>query len=246
MSGLNLHDLAERVRAALATAPEAGGCVVLLHADDEVYALDSAQLDGTCEGSDVFRLMALDHDDDGHPVVPLVLVKQEPPNVVCASCGRSIDMPPRDTCEDAGWHQPQPQVPDADVTAEDGDDLAPMSEDDLLLAVGPEQGKTWAELYARTALSLSYRGAELRGAREELARVRALLATERQRGGTLTDDAVRTVAALVRAGGTERDLFSGGVVLELAVPLSYLDGEAGRVSWHDDLTASTRVWRVER
>lgn len=121
--------------------------------------------------------------------------------VVCASCGRSKDQPHaearrgREACTDPDWHQPQPYVPDVDVTAEDGDDLAPMTEDDLLAAVGPEPGKTWAELYARAALQLSYRTAQLNGAQRELDRLRS---GGRQVVADIGGDSALAVAALIR------------------------------------------------
>lgn len=112
-------------------------------------------------------------------------------NVVCASCGRSRDAAAGKDCEDKDWHLDLSGIPDPDVTAEDGDDLAPETEDDLLAAVGPEPGKTWAELYARAALSLSYTQAQLRGARGELDRLRE--------GGSLAAASVTGEAAMVLA-----------------------------------------------
>lgn len=83
--------------------------------------------------------------------------------VVCSECGRSKDRPAGDACEQPDWHQPQPDVPDVDVTAEDGDDLAPLTEEELADLIGPRPGATWSELYARTHLSLTYANAEKRG-----------------------------------------------------------------------------------
>jgi len=137
--------------------------------------------------------------------VPTVGVDRLPddpaPSVVCASCGRTKDRPPRDgigrECEVPEWHQPQPYVPDADVTAEDGDDLAPLTEEDILAAVGPEPGKTWAELYARAALQLSYRTAELHGAQQELDRLRAAGTLA---AGALVGEGAMALAVLVQRG----------------------------------------------
>lgn len=247
MAGLNLHDLGERVRAALATAPEAGAADVLLHAGDDVYALDAAQLDGTCQGSDVFRLMALDHDDDGHPVVPLVLVKQElPPTVVCASCGRTIDRAGTDSCEAPDWHQPQPYVRDADVSAEDGDDLVPMEDADWQAAVGPRPGQTWADLYGRTHVALSYKGAQLEGVTRELLRTRNQLAQQQLAYDALVADTMRALAAITRQYGTPRNLGATDDVVELRVDKTQLEAAPGEVAWWDDHSADARVWQVKR
>lgn len=254
MSGLNLHDLASACRAALATAPEAGGYDVLLHANDDVYALEGASLDGTCNGTDVFRLTALDHDDDGHPVVPLVLVPQVllddaaagEPRVVCASCGRTIDRAPADSCEAEDWHQPQPYVRDADVSAEDGDDLVPMEDADWQAAVGPRPGQTWADLYGRTHVALSYKGAQLEGVTRELLRTRKQLAAQVEAYDRLVHDTMATLAAIVRAHGTPRHLTDADLVVQLRVPKRHLEAAPGEVAWYDDPANDARVWQVER
>lgn len=151
------------------------------------------------------------HPPCGDPACPgpHAIPEAPEPVVVCASCGRSKDMPARlpgdpgrDLCEDPDWHRPQPEVPDVDVTAEDGDDLAPLTEDDLLQAVGPEPGRTWAELYAQAALQLSYRTAELNGARRELERLRALPVAPINHG---MGEATHAVVALVWAHGEQQD-----------------------------------------
>lgn len=251
MAGLNLHDLANACRAALATAPEAGGYDVLVHANDDVYALEGASLDGTCNGTDVFRLMALDHDAEPAPVHLQLLQAAglaDAPTVVCASCGRTIDRPPAKDCEAEGWHQPQLAVRDADVGAEDGDDLVPMDDDAWQAAVGPRPGQTWADLYGRTHVALSYKGAQLEGVTRELVRTRQLLhvaqeelRTRASEADALTTDTMRLLAAIVRQHGSVRP----GGNTELRLPERAMLQPAGQVSWYDDPATGDRVWRVQ-
>lgn len=117
--------------------------------------------------------------------------KPEPPEppVVCASCGRKQRQEAGADCDSWAWHMPPASLAPPD------DDDAPMTEEDVLAAVGPEPGKTWAELYAKAALQLSYRTAELRGAERELERLRA---GGRFVTGINDADSARLVAALVR------------------------------------------------
>lgn len=177
----------------------------------------------------------------GVPTIGVDRLPGEPaPTVVCASCGRSIDRPPAKDCEAEGWHQPQPYVPDDDVTAEDGDDLVPMDDDDLQAAVGPRPGQTWADLYGRTHVQLSYKGAQLEGVTRELVRVRNQLAQQQLAYDALVRDTMRHLAAIVRRHGSE--LATGGH--ELRVPMSELEAAPGEVTWWDDQLPRDRVWQV--
>lgn len=168
------------------------------------------------------------------------------PTVVCASCGRTIDRAGTDSCESPDWHQPQPYVPDQDVTAEDGDDLVPMDDDDLQAAVGPRPGQTWADLYGRTHVALSYKGAQLEGVTRELLRTRNQLAQQVQAYDALVADTMRALAAITRQYGTPRNLGATDFVVELRVDKTQLEAAPGEVAWYDDHSADARVWQVKR
>lgn len=182
------------------------------------------------------------HPPCGDPACPgpHAIPEAPAPTVVCASCGRTIDRAGTDSCELPDWHQPQPYVRDADVTAEDGDDLVPMDDDAWQAAVGPQPGQTWADLYGRTHVALSYKGAQLEGVTRELVRVRKLLAESVAAYDALVRDTMRHLAAIVRRHGSE--LATGGH--ELRVPMSELEAAPGEVTWWDDQLPRDRVWQV--